>query len=82
LASKWRQNIADIGAVGAGYELCARFISGGEGFEYLCKKKGITATWQLMTPIVFEDFLILTFTIRPSGGKRFPGDYDVERDVT
>lgn len=80
MESRWRQNIPELGLVGYRYEWAARLLSGGEGYDYLAKIKGVTAAWNLFSVIVSEDMMSIVFTIVPSGGRRFPGTYDVEQD--
>jgi len=79
VVSKWRYNIAEMGAVGMGYRLAARFLSGGEGFEYLVRPVDATNTARYVTPVIFDDMLQFVFTIRPVVGN-FPYGKDVEPD--
>jgi len=78
--SKWRTNIAELGLCGYGYSMCARLLSGGEGYEYVGRIAVPSSGYNLFTILFIGDAMVVTFTIRPKNGKHFPYGHDVEPD--
>lgn len=81
LGSKWRLNIPRLGFVSNDKELIARLLNSDDGYNYVVKTWGVTNTYWLATPVFLQDQWAWQFTIKATGGKRFPYGREVEPDV-
>jgi len=80
LESKWRYNIADLGLNGYRYSMCARLLSGGEGYDYVGRIAEDSLAYNLFSLLFVGDEIHVTFAIRPKSGMPFPYGHDVEPD--